>query len=645
MAGFSSSTSGQDVIFAGNINLSGSTSDSMVSDGQILIGSTALNAGGTHINVGTITSPNGTVTIGYSSPNITIDLNPSASAIEKINVQAGTTPIVPTSGAITINGNTVIAGTNPVQTVGTAASTFVVRVQISQAIAATDNTKIGLSAFDSAKFTVDANGFTSTSGTGVVSTLTGDSGGAVSPTAGNINLKGTANQITTTGTPGTSTIAWTIPATFIAPGSIKSTTTVEVGSGNLTVDSGNAVLTAGNLTLPNTNAALTQGVISWTGTRIHNFGTDNIFIGGSAGNGTLTGTDNIGIGQSTFASLTSGGTNVALGTSSGTNLTSGGSNLAIGLQSLQNATSANNNTAVGVNALQGLTTTSNNTAIGVNALKNVSTGATNVGIGQGAGTAYGGAESGNIIIGAGVTGTLGESNVTRIGTGQTACYVSGIDAVSVGANAVLVQEASNQLGTTTTTYPRTNAINTLLYASAANVMSALATTNRASLATTSAGVPQWLAMTDGQLVIGSTAGAPAAATLTAGTGITITNASNSITIANTNPSGFPWTDVTGATQTLAVNNGYVTDHVNVTYTLPASASLGDTIKIVGKTGITTIAQNANQQIDFGSSSSTVGVGGSSAGTNAGDCCELICITAGASTVWRAASFVGNWTIT
>lgn len=36
---------------------------------------------------------------------------------------------------------------------------------------------------------------------------------------------------------------------------------------------------------------------------------------------------------------------------------------------------------------------------------------------------------------------------------------------------------------------------------------------------------------DGQIIIGSTAGAPAAATLTAGTGITITNASNSITIA------------------------------------------------------------------------------------------------------------------
>jgi hypothetical protein len=42
---------------------------------------------------------------------------------------------------------------------------------------------------------------------------------------------------------------------------------------------------------------------------------------------------------------------------------------------------------------------------------------------------------------------------------------------------------------TTTTYPATNAISTLLYASAANVMSALATANSGVLATSSTGVP------------------------------------------------------------------------------------------------------------------------------------------------------------
>lgn len=110
------------------------------------------------------------------------------------------------------------------------------------------------------------------------------------------------------------------------------------------------------------------------------------------------------------------------------------------------------------------------------------------------------------------------------------------------------------------------------------------------------------------------------------------------------PSGFPWIDVLTPTQALAVNTGYVTDHTNVIYTLPATAVLGDTIKIVGKLGITMVAQNAGQQIVMSSSTTTVGVGGSITGTNVGDCVELICITAGASTVWRGANFVGNWTI-
>lgn len=73
MPGFSSNSGGLDVVFANNVNFSGTADhpDSMLINGQLLIGSTILNAGGTHINVGTITSPDGSITIGYSTPNIT----------------------------------------------------------------------------------------------------------------------------------------------------------------------------------------------------------------------------------------------------------------------------------------------------------------------------------------------------------------------------------------------------------------------------------------------------------------------------------------------------------------------------------------------------------------------------------------------
>jgi hypothetical protein len=68
-----------DVLFGINADYSNalggsgaSTTGQLLTDGQMWIGSTATNAGGTHINVGTLTSPDGSLTFGYSSPNITI---------------------------------------------------------------------------------------------------------------------------------------------------------------------------------------------------------------------------------------------------------------------------------------------------------------------------------------------------------------------------------------------------------------------------------------------------------------------------------------------------------------------------------------------------------------------------------------------
>jgi hypothetical protein len=50
--------------------------------------------------------------------------------------------------------------------------------------------------------------------------LTGDTGGAISPTAGNINVVGTAGQITVTGTPGTSTLTLSLAGGSTAVDSI-----------------------------------------------------------------------------------------------------------------------------------------------------------------------------------------------------------------------------------------------------------------------------------------------------------------------------------------------------------------------------------------------------------------------------------------
>lgn len=147
---------------------------------------------------------------------------------------------------------------------------------------------------------------------------------------------------------------------------------------------------------------------------------------------------------------------------------------------------------------------------------------------------------------------------------------------------LLLSGASTTPQWSTSTYPLTNAVSTLLYASSANVMAALATANSASLVTNSSGVPSWSGtMTNGQLIIGSTTATPTAATLTSGTGISITNGAGSITIASTG-SGMSWTTVSGTTQAAAVNNGYITNNAGaVTVTLPTTFAIGDTVTIKG----------------------------------------------------------------
>lgn len=61
----------------------------MATNGQMWIGTTAVNAGGTHINVGAITSPLGTLNIGYSSPNITMDLVGGGISVEHLTGNSG----------------------------------------------------------------------------------------------------------------------------------------------------------------------------------------------------------------------------------------------------------------------------------------------------------------------------------------------------------------------------------------------------------------------------------------------------------------------------------------------------------------------------------------------------------------------------
>ena len=131
-------------------------------------------------------------------------------------------------------------------------------------------------------------------GEGDLNTLTGDSGGAISPSAGNINILGTGSEITTTGAG--STITLSLPATLVAPGSL------EVTSG-FTVDAGTTAIT-GTTNINTSGAAVTTIGTGGTGATHIGNATGNTAVTGSLSTTTsLSATTSVGAGTTITATL------------------------------------------------------------------------------------------------------------------------------------------------------------------------------------------------------------------------------------------------------------------------------------------------------------------------------------------------------
>jgi len=146
--------------------------------------------------------------------------------------------------------------------------------------------------------------------------------------------------------------------------------------------------------------------------------------GGGGGGGTPITTINGDTGSATGATILLYANNAALNSGSTVKFVNSGST------STLNVTDVNNNTSIGKSAGSTLTTGANNTSLG-----------------HLAGSSLTLADSNNISIGANVTGTTGDSNVTRIGSGQTKAFVAGIAGVSVAnTNTVTIDSSTGQLG-------------------------------------------------------------------------------------------------------------------------------------------------------------------------------------------------------
>ena len=221
-------------------------------------------------------------------------------------------------------------------------------------------------------------------------------------------------------------------------------------------------------------------------------GIQNIFTdsgtGASGSNITLK-TDYAGPSSNGTAQFSSSGSAIVLSFNDGTNnLTlgatirngspGGSDNTAIGTAAMgDNGFTGNNNTAIGASAFESISTASDSVGIGYSAgnlqtsgNRNVLigseaggefgpiTGSYNIEIGYQAGHSYQSSESSNVLLNASSTSVTAESNVLRIGNGTgtgnqqlAAAYISGINGVNVGSVASVVAINGDHLGSTVLT--------------------------------------------------------------------------------------------------------------------------------------------------------------------------------------------------
>lgn len=462
-------------------------------------------------------------------------------------------------------------------------------------------------------------------GSASTETLTSNDGVIASPVGGNINVLG-GTTVYGKGTTGTITldVVTTNHALLVGRGattaavplSVGATSTVLLGNtgadpsfgqvpngalvnGSVTINSGN------NITVTGGGPLALGGIasVAVTGTTNH-----AIQIGNATGS--LTSASVLGNGQLLIGSVGANPVAANLTAGTGITITNGVGSITIAASGAVVAETLTGNTGGAVSPTGGNINTTGTGSItiagnpGTNTLVTQLTGLTNHAVLVGAGTA----------------------TITNVGPTATAGQVL----QSAGSSA--------DPAFSTATYPSTTTINQILYSGASNAVQGLATANNGVLTTGTTGIPVITPLTsNGQLIIGSSTGAPAPALLTAGSGVTITNGSNSITISAT-AAGMPWTDE-AVSFNASSNNGYFCTAV-LTATLPASPVQGDVIELYAtSSGTLSVAANAGQTIQIGNITSTVAE--TITNTSIGDHIRLRYRTA--NTTWYCET-MGSWNI-
>lgn len=624
----------------------------------------------------------------FNSADFTVDANgyvtiSGSSTIESFEVDAftapGTNPVTPNgSGVVTVTGGQVAAGTttNVIRTNSLAANTYTIQIQRSQAVASSTIGDNGVCHFNSSQFTVDGNGFvTAISGGSGIATIDGDTGSATGSTItfnANSNSGSSVKFVASSATVDlmvTDSNKNTIIGSGAGNSSISGADSVGLGyqvlasstSNGKNVAIGYQALTSATFTSPGTGG--NNVAIGYTALTALNSGTNDICIGAQAGSSITSGNSNTSIGATSLSTLSTGSNNTCLGAFALYQLSTGSNNIAIGISSTNGGTSytgsESNNIVIGNSGVaaesnvirigtQGSGTGQQNTCY-IAGITGVTVSNTNmVTINTSTG------QLGSQTVPAGtVTSVSGTANQVAVANGTTTPVISLIGPYTPAtytAHGVLVGEGTSSIvavgPNSASGIPLISQgsssdpiFGTALVAGGGTGSTSFNTTGVVISGATSTTALTAVTLTDGQLAIGSSAGNPAAATLTAGAGISVTNGHNSITIAATG-SEMVFTDESTSFSAAAGNGYFVTGAA--TATLPASPSQGNTICFIVDGAVTlTVTANTGQVIRVGSAVSA------SAGTvvnNArGDALTLV--YRASDTAWISRATQGTWTVT
>lgn len=491
---------------------------------------------------------------------------------------------------------------------------------------------------------------------GTNANLTASNGGIFYSTASAAAIlagTSTANQVLLSGS--SSAPAWST-ATFPATTTINQilySSSANTVAGLATANNG--VLITSGVGVPSISSTLPSAVqlnitqlgtvlgtinLNTSGSGTTTIGSSSSPIRGSIWVDTGISTNNVGLSQSVFSNLTSGVNNTGLGNLALFFVTSGSNNAAVGNSALRLITTGSGNTAIGSQAGQTITTGSNNTCLGIQA--DVSSGNSQQRISIGNGVTN--SNDNTCVIGYnGLTSIINASTTGGCSLGTTANPFGTMVLGSSSTSNVTISPASQAAARTYTIGDAGGAAQFIMsaYGSAQSISSILNITNSTSASSTTTGA---LVVTGG-VGVGGSIYCPNLFATSSTNQLLLGPASNTTISSPTPASPRTYTiqdagqnanfvlnlttDVTGTTQTIIANSTYIADNASqVTFTLPATANVGDTFTIWGKgAGGFKIAQNAGQLIHVGNLVTTTGTSGSIQSTGQWDSVEVICVTA------------------